>query len=102
VGRYGVDLEALERIALPELARRADTTLIDELGKMELASEPFRDAVLELFDAHKPVVATVHAFRHPFSDALKARPDVELVRLTRGNRDELPELIAGRLMRPAE
>jgi nucleoside-triphosphatase len=101
VGRYGVDLDALERIALPELPRRADAALIDELGKMELASQAFRDAVLELFEGRRPVVATVHTFRHPFSDSLKARPEVEVVRLTRANRDELPASIADRLTRPA-
>jgi len=39
VGRYGVNLEAFERLALPELARR-DTGLIviDEIGKIECVS----------------------------------------------------------------
>jgi nucleoside-triphosphatase len=101
VGRYGVDLEAFERIAIPELRRRADVALVDELGKMELASEAFRAAVLELFERERPVVASVHAVRHPFTDALKARRDIELVRLTRANRDELPDSLADRLTIPA-
>jgi nucleoside-triphosphatase len=40
----------------------------------------------------------VHAFRHPFTDELKRRPGVELVRLTRANRDELPDALAARLV----
>jgi nucleoside-triphosphatase len=98
VGRYGVDLEEFERLALPELQRQADAVLIDELGKMELGSSAFRGAVLELLDRGTPVAATVQSFRHPFTDGLKARPDLQLVRLTRENRDRLPTWIAERLV----
>jgi nucleoside-triphosphatase len=99
VGKYGVDLEAFERLALPALEPPgARATVIDELGKMELASGRFRDAVSALLDAEVPLVATVHAFRHPFTDELKRRPGVELVRLTRANRDELPDALAARLV----
>jgi nucleoside-triphosphatase len=94
VGRYGVALEEFERLALPALRVPADVVLIDELGKMELASAAFRDAVASLLERDTPVVATVHAFRHPFTDRLKGRPDAETLRLTRENRDELPRQLA--------
>jgi nucleoside-triphosphatase len=97
VGRYGVDLEEFERLALPALEEPASVVLIDELGKMELASERFRSAVLTLFEGDAPIVATVHAFRHPFTDALKARTDVSTIRLTAANRDGLPDELASRL-----
>ena len=98
VGRYGVDLQEFVRIALPELEMEADVMLLDELGKMELASSAFRAAVQVLFDGQTPVVATVHTFRNPFTDRLKSRRDVELVRLTHENRDRLPERIVERLL----
>ena len=99
VGRYGVDLEAFERLALPSLAKppRRAVILIDELGKMELASERFRQAVQRLFDAPLDVVAAVHVFRDPFTEALKRRPNVERVRVTHATRNELPEQLAQRL-----
>jgi nucleoside-triphosphatase len=97
VGRYGVALEEFERLALPALRAPADVVLIDELGKMELASAAFRDAVTTLLEGKTPVVATVHTFRHPFTDRLKRRPEAELVRLSRKNRDELPRQLAVRL-----
>lgn len=99
VSRYGVDLEAFERVALPALraARSVDVVVLDELGKMELASSAFRDAVSELFDGALPIVATIHVFKHPFTDALKRRDDVELVRVTPTNRDALPHECAARL-----
>jgi nucleoside-triphosphatase len=99
VGRYGVDLEAFERVALPSLRAPAKgVVLIDELGKMELASERFRAAVEELLDEPVALAATVHVARHPFTDALKRRPDVELVRLTAANRDALPAELGERLL----
>jgi nucleoside-triphosphatase len=96
VGRYGVDVEAFERVALPALDRRPKDAivLIDELGEMELASKPFRDAVAELFAQPLSIVSTVQISRHPVTDALKTRPDVDTVRLTRGNRDRLPGELA--------
>jgi nucleoside-triphosphatase len=99
VGKYGVDLPAFERIALPALssAESRGVVVVDELGKLELASGPFRDKVPALFETGAPVVATVHVHRHPFTDDLKARPDVEVVRLTAGNRDELPPELAARI-----
>jgi nucleoside-triphosphatase len=99
VGRYGVDLDAFDRVALPAIGRMAAdcVVLIDELGKMELASERFREAVTALFDQRVPVVATVQAGRHPVSDSLKRRPDVETLRLTAANRDRLPRELAQRL-----
>ena len=97
VGRYGVALGDFERLTLPALRLPADAVLIDELGKMELASPAFTDAVASLLDGDAPVIATVHVFRHPFTDRLKRRPDAELVRLTRENRDELPRLLAQKL-----
>jgi nucleoside-triphosphatase len=99
VGKYGVDLEAFERLALPAVEPPAGgAAVIDELGKMELASARFRDAMTALFDADIPLVATVHAFRHPFTDELKRRADVEVVRLSKANRDDLPGALAARVL----
>jgi nucleoside-triphosphatase len=99
VGRYGVDLDAFERLALPTLkaAPRADVVIIDELGKMELASEPFCDGLAKLFNSDRPLVATIHVFRHPVTDALKTRPDVERLRVTPKTRNALPAELAERL-----
>lgn len=98
VSRYGVDLQGFERIVLPEFEAKADVLLIDELGKMELASSAFVTAVRDVFERKTRVAATVHTFRDPFTDALKARSDIELVRLTRENRDSLPHQIVKRLL----
>jgi nucleoside-triphosphatase len=98
VGKYGVDLEALERVALPAIADPGEGVLvIDELGKMELASERFRDRVSTLLERDVRLIATVHAHRHPFTDRIKRRPDVDVLAVTRRGRDALPAQIAARL-----
>jgi nucleoside-triphosphatase len=93
VGRYGVDLAALERVALPALREpgAGGVVVVDELGRMELASSAFRAAVVELLGRDVAVVATVHRARHRFTDALKRRPDIRVVRVTEATRDALPE-----------
>ncbi|WP_369142076.1 nucleoside-triphosphatase [Streptomyces sp. R44] len=100
VGKYGVDLSVMERLALPALRPTesgARLVLIDELGRMELACPAFRDAVDALFVAEVDVVATVHVHRDPFTDALRRRADIEVVPLTAANRDALPGELATRL-----
>lgn len=99
VGRYGVDLTAFERAALPSLHEPGDVVVIDELGKMELASTRFVDAVHDLLASDRPVLASVHAHQHPVTDRIKQHPDVEKVRLTVANRDRLAEQITDRLLR---
>jgi nucleoside-triphosphatase len=99
VSRYGVDIAAFERVALPvlERVREGELVVIDELGKMELASKAFRESVTSLFAKAAPIIATVHMARQPFTDALKRRADVETLRVSVGNRDELPEQLAARV-----
>jgi len=93
VGRYGVDLATFERVALPALRapRAGGVLVIDELGKMELASAAFCEAVADLLGRDVAVVATVHVAHHRFTDALKRRPDIRVVRVTNATRDALPE-----------
>jgi nucleoside-triphosphatase len=93
VSRYGVDLAAFERVALPALREPGPggVVVVDELGKMELASAAFRTAVVELLGRDVAVVATVHQARDRFTDALKRRPDIRVVGVTEATRDALPE-----------
>jgi nucleoside-triphosphatase len=100
VGRYGVDLAAFGRVALPALRtpRTGRVVIVDELGKMELASAAFRDAVMQLLERDVAVVATVHQARDRFTDALRRRPDIRVVRVTEATRDALPEQLMDRLV----
>jgi nucleoside-triphosphatase len=75
----------------------ATVVVVDELGKMELASAPFRDAVTELLGREVAMVATVHLARDRFTDALKRRPEVQVIQVTEATRDALPAQLMDRL-----
>ncbi len=98
VSRYGVDVEALEAVgvaALEAAGAAAELVVIDEIGKMELFSSRFREAVLRALDGGRPVLASIMLSSHPFADALKARPDVRLIHLTPESRERaLGEVVA--------
>jgi nucleoside-triphosphatase len=100
VGKYGVDLAVLDRIGVPALRipNRDGIVILDELGKMELASDRFRDAVTSIVDGPAALVATVQVARHPFTDALKRRPGIERLKVTRENRGQLPDRLTELLM----
>ena len=94
VGRYGVNLADLERIAVPavlEAVRNRRLVIIDEIGKMELFSEKFREAVLLSLDSPVPVLGTIMESNNPFADAVKRRQDVTLIQVTTENRGSLPD-----------
>jgi len=107
VGNYGVSLTDLERVGVAAIRRavaqpQVGLVIVDEIGKMELFSLAFRDAVLSALASPKPVLATVMARPHRWVDAIKAGPDVSLVEVTRSNRHVLPDLVLGWLRRLRE
>jgi nucleoside-triphosphatase len=95
VGRYGVDLDALDEIVTTTLvpADPAALYLIDEIGKMECLSPCFVEAVEALLDADATLVATVSQKGGGFMADVKRRRGATLWELTRDNRDEIPEQI---------
>jgi nucleoside-triphosphatase len=103
VGRFGVDVAAFERVALPALAWAVESggiVIVDEIARMELASADFVNLLHKIMEQAVPIVATVHIHDHPVSDALLRRVDVEVVQVTEDNRDELPAWLLARLLMP--
>jgi nucleoside-triphosphatase len=104
VGRYGVEPERLvplveKNVLRPE--RSVDVFLIDEIGKMECYCPAFIDAVRRVLEGPVPVLASIALRGGGFIAEVKARPDVRLIEVVQGNRDELPERLAERLRRRA-
>jgi nucleoside-triphosphatase len=101
VGRYGVDVGAFVRVGLSALRSAlvgvADLVVIDEIARMAMACPGFIDAVTEVFSGATPVVATIQERSDAFTDALKARSDVETVEVTETTRDDLPGKLLSRL-----
>lgn len=99
VSRYGVDVEAVDRLAEACLdpANGGDVVLVDEIGKMECLSDLFVDRVRALLGAGRPVLATVGPGGEGFREEVRRREDVELWRVTEGNCDALPRQLVERL-----
>lgn len=94
VGKYGVDVQALDDAAAllqPDPAARV--YLVDEIGKMECFSENFVAAMRVLLSGRTPLVATIGAHGSGFIAEVKKKPDCDLWQVTRHNRDELPARI---------
>lgn len=102
VSRYGVDLDAIEQVgirALKQAMTHDALVVVDEIGKMELLSQAFRDVVTAAVGGSPAVLGTVMSGEHPFVEALKSRRHVEVWEVTTDNRDRLPERINRWLMR---
>jgi nucleoside-triphosphatase len=97
VGKYGVDLAALERVGVPaleEAVASADVVVVDEIGKMEMASPRFCRAVEAALDAGCCLLGSILLAPHPWADALKARPEALVVGLTLVERERTGERLA--------
>jgi nucleoside-triphosphatase len=100
VGKYGLDLPALERIgvgAVRQAIQARRLVVIDEIGPMELRSRIFREAVNEALDGELPVLATIFARPLPFTEAIKSRPDVTLIEVRPDNRERLVSELSERI-----
>ncbi|XP_065855739.1 uncharacterized protein [Euphorbia lathyris] len=104
VGKYKVDIASFESLALPELQVKEDTDLfiIDEVGKMELASSSFFPAVLKILDSNVPVLASIPVPRFgrdvPGVARVRNHPGAAIYTVTPSNRDALKEQICAQLI----
>ena len=98
VGKYGVDIQNLESVGVVSLRTAihdCDLIVVDEIGKMEMFSNSFREAALEAIDSGKKVLGTIMLHSHPWTNGIKEHPQVKLLQITRANRDQiLGEVVA--------
>jgi nucleoside-triphosphatase len=96
VGKYGVDITALDKIGVPAIEKAiTDETVniivIDEIGKMEMLSEKFCAMVIEALDSDKPILVTLHKkSRTPLLQDVRRRDDIRILEVTPVNRNLLP------------
>ncbi len=107
VSKYAVDIKTFEEVVLPQMfppiAENAKAVVvIDEIGKMECFSKKFAQTVTEILnqasakkDHHNLMVVGTIALKaqEPFIRAVKLRADVDVWKVTRENRDAIPEQI---------
>ena len=100
VSKYGVELDSIDEVGVPAIERataRAALVVIDEIGKMELFSNRFRQAVLSALESGKPLLGSIMLAPHPWANAIKARPEVEVILLTEANRSQVQSDLLARL-----
>jgi nucleoside-triphosphatase len=92
VSKYGVDINNLEKVGVNAIQRaiaESDLIVIDEIGKMELFSPRFREAVLKAVDSGKKVLGTIMLNPNPFADEIKRHPGIRVVEISRASHDQV-------------
>ena len=91
---YGIDPEALERVAVPAIQEAMDdyeVLVIDEIGKFSVESEAFVEVVRKAMEIDKPTLLTLHKkSRHPLLQDIRRRDDARILEVTPVNRALLP------------
>ena len=93
VGRYGVNLGDIDRIAVPAMIPENDhvVVVVDEVGKMECYSARFKRALMQALDAPNTVIGSIALKGDKFIQSVKNRPDTRIVSVSRKNRDHLAD-----------
>ncbi len=91
VGKYGVNLEDIDRIAVPSIIPAGEDAMVvvDEIGKMECFSPLFRITLIQILDSENPVVGSISFKGNQFIRHIKRRTDIQLVQVSEMNRDML-------------
>ena len=91
---YGIDPEALDRVAVPAIQEAMDdyeVIVIDEIGKFSVESEAFVEVVRKAMEVDKPTLVTLHKkSRHPLLQDIRRRDDARILEGTPVNRALLP------------
>jgi nucleoside-triphosphatase THEP1 len=101
VGRYGVNLQDINKIAVPSLIPENENVIVvvDEIGKMECFSLLFRQILIKILDSTNTVVGSISLKGDAFIDAIKRRPDTLLISVSEKNRDYLVDEFFGQMGR---
>ncbi|HKJ69970.1 MAG TPA: NTPase [bacterium] len=102
IGKYFVDVNSINTVgvtAIRQAMEQDEVVVIDEIGKMEMMSDPFREILIEALDSPKPLLGTIMKGKNKFTDAIKARPDVVVFTVNEETRYYLINEILVRLKR---
>lgn len=98
VGKYGVNITDLEGIGVKSIEEslinsEIKVIIIDEIGKMELVSVKFQEAVKKALDSPKLVIGVITQSPSLFVKEVKRRRNTKVVEVTRENRENLKKYI---------
>lgn len=95
VSKYYVNIPNFEKLIIPELilAKEKKIILIDEIGKMELFSQKFKEKIIEIFQLEKIIVATIPISKIEFIEKLKLSPKAKIYEINFENRNQLVKIL---------
>jgi nucleoside-triphosphatase len=96
VSKYGVILKDLEEIGVKEIEEglKGDFLIVvDEIGKMGLFSNKFKEVILKALDSKNKILGTIMEKENQFCDKIKQRKDAKVFYLTRENREKIKKEI---------
>ncbi|WP_284645697.1 nucleoside-triphosphatase [Paenibacillus silviterrae] len=103
VGRYGVDIDAFENIALKAVRQSLKTkkiTVIDEIGFMQMLSDPFQEMILDIMSSSQHfILATICLDSHPVINKIKEKSGINLYYLNEENRESITEVLANDIVK---
>jgi len=103
LGKYRVNLKDVAEVGAKALISASETSnliVCDEIGPMELFSPEFRRAIESIFESGSLILGVLHKrLKDPLITRLKSAEYVEIVEVTRENRETLPERLAESLLK---
>ncbi len=100
IGKYGVDLTAIDSLAVESIQKaklEGSLIVIDEIGPMELLSSTFKKEVLEVIKGDHDALGTVAKRKSDFINKIRKLPNVTIMEIFPGNRDQVVEQVVSRL-----
>ena len=89
VGRYGVNVGDIDKIAVPSMLPSGSDELIviDEIGKMECYSNLFKETLTKMLSSQHQLIGSIAIKGNYFIQSIKERDDVSLIHLSEANRE---------------
>jgi nucleoside-triphosphatase len=100
MGRYRIDIEAFEDIALQVISRSSSSDkviIIDEIGPMQLLSTKFKEEINNIVTGSNCVIGTIFYGKHPYVDEIKKISGINIFTITSENREKILEDILGEI-----
>ncbi|OHB83247.1 MAG: AAA family ATPase [Planctomycetes bacterium RIFCSPHIGHO2_02_FULL_38_41] len=91
-------VDCFNRVAIPALEKalkEKSIIIVDEIGKMELFSDKFKELINNILDSGKLLICVIMENRDVFTDRIKKRNDVNILTVDYNNREGLDEKVTG-------
>ncbi len=73
VSKYSVDIESFEKFLKTLNFEKSNVIIIDEIGKMEVFSDYFKDLIIDILNSDKIFIGTIALKGTPFIEEIKKR-----------------------------